>query len=204
MAPKKSEKAPSKPSRGDVVTRERRISGLLSVAGVLVLIAMYYAYELLVVPRLGLTNLHLHSLQDRLTYAIRLQLPGLLILLLSVLHVASVRAVGGPKLSPNDSYLNLAVKILTNSVEQFILSAGSQLVLATYLPEDRLKILPLIAATFVVGRLTFMTGYLIGPHLRSFGFVVTFIPTFGALGYSSYFMLTTGLVSRLSAPSIRS
>lgn len=203
MPPKKSEKAAARP-RDDAAARDRRTSLILSLSAVIALVGLYYGHELLVVPKLRLNQLHLHSLQDRLTFAIRLQLPGLLTLLISILHVSSVRYRGGAKLSNNDANLVLARSILSNTVEQLILSAGSQLILATYLPEDRLKILPLIAVTFLLGRLTFMAGFLVAPHLRSFGFTMTIIPTVGAMGYNLWFMATLGLVSRLSSPSVRS
>jgi hypothetical protein len=204
MPPKKADKPTTRSGREDPAARERRVSLILSVGAILTLVALYYGHELLVVPRLRLNQLHLHSLQDRVTYALRLQLPGLLALLISVLHVGSIRYSGGQKLSDNDSRLKLARRILTNTVEQLLLSAGSQIILATYLPEDRLKILPLIAVTFFVGRLTFLIGFLYAPHFRSFGFTLTIVPTIGALGYDLYFMLTLGLVSRLSSPSVRS
>ena len=203
MPPKKVDKAPTRPKE-DIALRERRIKLVLTVSAVLTLIGLYYGHELLVVPKLRLNQLHLHSLQDRLTFAIRLQLPGLLTLLISVLHVVLVRYRGGAKLSNSDANLQLARQILSNTLEQLLLSAGSQIILATYLPEDRLKILPLIAVTFLLGRLTFLIGYLVAPHWRSFGFVLTIIPTIGALGYDLYFLTTLGLVSRLASPSVRS
>ena len=175
----------------------------LSAAGFLTLVGLYYAHELLLVPRFRLNQLHLHSLQDRLTFALRLQIPGIFALLLSVLHVSLIRCRGGPKLSNSDSGLQLANRILTNTLEQFVLSSVNQLILATYLAEERLKILPLISATFLLGRLSFLAGYLVAPHFRSFGMTVTLIPTVGATGYNIYFLLTTGLISRLSSPSVR-
>lgn len=202
MPPKKSADKPASKPREDVAARERRIGLLLVPAAVLVLVGLYYVNELVVVPKLRLNQLHVHSLQDRLTFSIRLLLPGLLTVVISVLHVDWIQLRGGAKLSNNDTALLTANRI--HAVGHFVASAVNLIILATYLPEDRLKVLPLMAVTFVIGRLTFMLSSLMAPHTRSFGLVMTVIPTLGALGYNLYFMATLGLSSRLASPSIRS
>lgn len=176
-----------------------------SVGGVLILVSLYYLYDLLLLPRLKWTSVHLHSQADRLVFALRLQLPGLLAVLIAVAYVIIKRVTLGlyNPLSPQDSAIDLQKRILANTIEQFILSAGNSLILATFLPEDKLKVLPFIAGTFLLGRLAFIIGYTLNEPTRSLGFALNIVPTLGAIVYNVYFLCTLGLTARLGSSSVR-
>jgi hypothetical protein len=68
----------------------------------------------------------------------------------------------------------------TNTMEQTVLAAIAWAGLALELRKERLLIIPAMAFLFFFGRITFWVGYLINPLARSFGMVLTALPTFGA------------------------
>lgn len=181
----------------------RRVSNALAALGVVALIAMYYGWELWLAPRIGLHRVHVSTMQDRLVLALRNQVPAVLSLMVSWLHVALTRALTAAvnPLARHEGLVELPNRILTNTLEQVVLSALNQLILATYLPEEKLRLLPLISATFLVGRVTFAAGYLMSPWWRSFGVVVTTLPTIGMTGYNAWWLATQGLTARLGSSS---
>jgi len=183
------------------VAADRRVWLIHQVAAWITLVGSYYVYDRWVVPRWGISLVQLHSIQDRLAYAIRLLTPGLLTILISIFHVTYYRytnpAARNP-LSGNEHVVALSHKVLANTIEQFIIHAGNIIILSTYLSEDRLRLLPLITALFFIGRIAFLIGYEISPNHRSFGFALSFIPNVGALGYNIWFLLTLGPSARLA------
>jgi len=199
--PKKSDSKPISKA-----TFESRVKYVLILLAFLSLVGLYYLYDKVLVSYFKWNQIHLHSQQDRLVFALRLQALPLLTLLISVINVgvARCRSSGAknPLTAGSDHAIALPLKMNQNTIEQFLLHLGNQIILATYLPEDKLKLLPLLAIYFFVGRLTFMIGYSINHNYRSFGFIMTFIPTVGAVGYNFYWAATLGLTSKLSSPSI--
>ena len=72
-------------------------------------------------------------------------------------------------------------KILLNTLEQTVLTIGTQLVLVTYLePEYIIKVIPSINIAFILGRVLFWIGY---PRYRHFGFCFSMIPAFMAIKF---------------------
>jgi len=176
---------------------DRRVWLIHQVAAWVFLVGSYYVYDRWVVPRWGIG-----AVQDRQTYATRLLAPGLLTVLISVLHVSYYRCINPAARNPlagNEQIVALSQKVLANTVEQFIIHSGNLVILSTYLSDDRLRLLPLIAALFFIGRIAFLIGYEISPAHRSFGFAITFIPNVGALGYNIWFLLTAGAAARVGA-----
>lgn len=201
-----SEKAATRATASKPMTPlqwNRRVSNGLAALGMIALIAMYYGWELWLAPRIGLNRVHVHTMQDRLVLALRNQVPAVLSLMVSWLHVALTRALtaAANPLARHEGLVELPNRILTNTLEQVILSALNQLILATYLPEEKLRLLPLISATFLVGRVTFAAGYIMNPWWRSFGVVVTTVPTIGMTGYNVWWLATQGLTARLGSAS---
>ena len=65
--------------------------------------------------------------------------------------------------------------MLTNTVEQTLLSLLSQVILIVFLnPQQVLKVIPSMNILFLVGRILFCIGY---PKFRSFGFCFSMIPS---------------------------
>ena len=97
-------------------------------------------------------------------------------------------AIAGTR-TPASHSLEINLRYNQNTVEQVILAAVAWPALAIELPMNRLDLIPAFAMTFLVGRVTFWIGYVIHPMGRTFGMVVTVLPTIGAylwLGYRSF------------------
>lgn len=117
------------------------------------------------------------SYYHRLEFTIRYQILGIGWLYFNAVYVMyrrlRTRAVN--PLAPGEEAVFEANKILTNSVEQFLLSFFAQVISISYLDEQLLlKLIPLVNLLFIIGRITFFLGY---PIRRTFGFTLTWIPT---------------------------
>ncbi|RWS01267.1 hypothetical protein B4U79_11065 [Dinothrombium tinctorium] len=131
-------------------------------------------------------EIKLNTLPAKLEFVLKYQTPGLFTVLLCVFYVI-MRRVTTPAINPmsgNEIYVEAASKILTNTLEQYVLHLVSQLILAAYIDGPTLiKIVPLLAVFFFVGRITFIIGY---PLQRAFGWWLTFGPNVAAVGYCAY------------------
>jgi MAPEG family protein len=77
---------------------------------------------------------------------------------------------------PN-SAVDINNRFILNTVEQFILYFIGNAGLALYCPPQEARTLIVLTALFVLGRLLFWVGYHYNPHVRAFGFGITFYPT---------------------------
>ena len=77
---------------------------------------------------------------------------------------------------PN-SAVDINNRFILNTVEQFILYFIGNAGLALYCPPQEARTLIVLTALFVLGRVLFWVGYHYNPHVRAFGFGITFYPT---------------------------
>jgi len=88
------------------------------------------------------------------------------------------------------------VRVLQNSMEQFILSVMTQLAICTWLTASQMICIPIVVVLFFVGRILYWIGYL-NPTKnrvnRSFGFPLTFVPTTVMIVFCIYKLVTTRL-----------
>jgi uncharacterized membrane protein YecN with MAPEG domain len=181
-----------KTSRGDSPLWAARKSLIVAtVVGLVFLVVTQYGFNqwghrYVSVP-------HLHSLTDRIVWTLRYQVLGLSALLWSVGHVFVNRSVAASvnPLTGHDSSVERASRVLTNTLEQFVLNAVNQLILSTYLSESNLRLIPLLSVYFLLGRIAYWIGYQIAPKHRYFGFTLTFWPTVVVFTLNAYFLLTT-------------
>jgi len=107
-------------------------------------------------------------------------------LLFCMYYVISKRA-GSPAVDPlsgHEKRTEMAKNNFNNSLEQFIMSIMSQLILVTHLePESILNVIPTLNLLFIMGRITFWLGY---PKYRTFGFGVTAFPTIAVIAFNTY------------------
>ena len=103
-------------------------------------------------------------------------------------------------LSGNESFVEKPVRILTNTLEQFIFNVANQLILATYLPAHNMHVIPFFVFMFTFGRIAFMIGYNINPKYRTFGFTLTFLPSF--LLFNFNLLHTSGMTRIISMPTV--
>jgi len=108
-----------------------------------------------------------------------------------------IELTGNP-LQGNDHLgsIQLNQRILQNTLEQLAIHTLSLLSLATYLGPATIKFIPLLCAFFTVGRFFFWLGY---PRYRTFGFVMTMMPTLVAIGFNIYLACKFGLASSSGA-----
>lgn len=90
----------------------------------------------------------------------------------------------------------LAVKVsfLQNTLEQSVLLFGGVLIAATVLSGTMLTAIPAVVLTFMLGRIFFYIGYRHHPLQRTFGMVLTILPTLLLLFMSSVMILSKVIV----------
>jgi uncharacterized MAPEG superfamily protein len=189
MPPKTRTEKSAKPDSQLLSTR--KVTAIGVALGLVFIISLVYIYNHYLVQ--FVSQPHLHSLTDRLVFTLRYQLIGLFAVVWSLSQVSLTRAVTTAinPLSGHEAIIDKANRILTNSVEQFLLNFINQLIISTYLTEDKLKLIPLLSLLFITGRIAFWIGYQIAPKYRSFGFTVTAVPTFILFGFNVFFFFTT-------------
>lgn len=92
---------------------------------------------------------------------------------------------------------------VSQSVHLFILYFFNMAVLATYLPQELLKLIPLLTGLFAISRLIFWMSYAIGRSFRAFGFSMTFLPLLAMLLWNLYgmFVLEPENLLSVAAPT---
>lgn len=79
-------------------------------------------------------------------------------------------------------------RYVTQSVHLFILYFFNMAVLSTYLPQEALKLIPLLTALFALSRLLYWLAFAMGRSFRGFGFGLTFLPLVVMLLFNLYSM----------------
>ncbi|XP_064416643.1 transmembrane protein 79 [Latimeria chalumnae] len=77
---------------------------------------------------------------------------------------------------------------VTDSIHQFVLYFFNVAVLSTYLPQEFLKLIPLLTGLFAISRLIYWLAFAIGSAFRGFGFGLTFLPMVTMMLCNFYFM----------------
>ncbi|XP_009984032.1 PREDICTED: transmembrane protein 79, partial [Tauraco erythrolophus] len=80
------------------------------------------------------------------------------------------------------------ISFVSQSIQLFILYFFNMAVLATYLPQEVLKLIPLLTGLFAISRLVYWLSYAIGRSFRAFGFSMTFLPLLAMLVWNLYSM----------------
>ena len=148
-------------------------------------IALYFPFPK---PRLP-------TLLDRLVFTLRWLIVSLLSVFAGIFWVGNVRfrtSAINPLDPSGNKYVEMCSRFLQNTVEQFLLHSFSLVVLATYLSEENMHLIPLLAVLFCIARLLFAVGYSIDPLMRGFGFCMTFYPTVMAIIYCLYCLFMYG------------
>src|SRR5579884_1520105 len=140
------------------------------------------------------TSLHLggapdpsapQSQGDRLAYAAHWLLAPALCLLAGVGMTGNRRFLSKDAIDGAREGLGWAMEVNLrynqNTLEQTVLAAVAWSGLALTLAPQDLRVIPALAALFVVGRLAFWIGYLLAPWARAFGMGLTFYPTVASL-----------------------
>ncbi|XP_036199410.1 transmembrane protein 79 [Myotis myotis] len=151
----------------------------------------------------------LPTMSSRLVYTLRCGVfatfpivLGLLVYGLSLLCFSSLRPFEEPRRE-----VEIHRQYVAQSVQLFILYFFNLAVLSTYLPQDTLKLLPLLTGLFAVSRLIYWLTFAIGRSFRGFGYGLTFLPLLSMLVWNLYYMFVvepermfTATESRLDYP----
>ncbi|XP_004480683.2 transmembrane protein 79 [Dasypus novemcinctus] len=127
---------------------------------------------------------------------------GLLVYGLSLLCFSALRPFGEPRRE-----VEIHRQYVAQSVQLFILYFFNLAVLSTYLPQDTLKLLPLLTGLFAISRLIYWLTFAVGRSFRGFGYGLTFLPLLCMLVWNLYYMfmveperMMTAAESRLDYP----
>lgn len=151
----------------------------------------------------------LPTMSSRLVYTLRCGVfatfpivLGILVYGLSLLCFSALRPFGEPRRE-----VEIHRRYVAQSVQLFILYFFNLAVLSTYLPQDTLKLLPLLTGLFAISRLIYWLTFAVGRSFRGFGFGLTFLPLLSMLVWNFYYMFVvepermfTASESRLDYP----
>ncbi|XP_062320900.1 transmembrane protein 79 [Osmerus eperlanus] len=79
-------------------------------------------------------------------------------------------------------------RFVDDSISLFLLYFLQLAVMAPYLSQDLLKLVPLLTIIFAFGRLVYWAAAALGSSIRGFGFGLSFLPTVAMLGANLYFI----------------
>uniref|UniRef100_A0A2K6L141 Transmembrane protein 79 n=1 Tax=Rhinopithecus bieti TaxID=61621 RepID=A0A2K6L141_RHIBE len=145
------------------------LRAVASVGAALILFPclLYGAYAFLPfdVPRLP-------TMSSRLIYTLRCGVfatfpivLGILVYGLSLLCFSALRPFGEPRRE-----VEIHRRYVAQSIQLFILYFFNLAVLSTYLPQDTLKLLPLLTGLFAISRLIYWLTFAVGRSFRGFGY----------------------------------
>ncbi|KAM9737543.1 uncharacterized protein tmem79a isoform 1-T1 [Menidia menidia] len=151
----------------------------------------------------------LDSAPLRVVYTLRCSFFALTPILLGVL-VQGVARLRYGALAPlyQEQQLNREVMVhghfVNESVALFLFYFLQLAVMATYVSQDLVKLVPLLSIVFVFGRLIYWLCLCLGSSVRAFGFGFSFFPILAMLGANFYFVCSSvgpGSVFEVAPPT---
>ncbi|XP_042334533.1 uncharacterized protein LOC121936385 [Sceloporus undulatus] len=135
------------------------------------------------------------DLASRVAFALRcLLVTGIPILLGMMLRAFSILCLD--PLGPLDGRSRPALLhqlFVGGSVEQFAIFSLNAVVTATYLPQEHLCLVPILAGLFLVGRFCYWACLHLSSTYRGFGFGLSFFPTLALTAYNLFCLHQLGL-----------
>ncbi len=120
---------------------------------------------------------------DRLLYAIQWDFIASIALFAGVAAVMAGRFFTASLIDgsspPDGSAMAIHKRYLQNTLEQYVLMVMGHLALTTVITDAELKIIPILATLFLLGRGFYWVGYLLTPIARVFGFAASIFPIVG-------------------------
>uniref|UniRef100_A0A4W5NIS8 Transmembrane protein 79b n=1 Tax=Hucho hucho TaxID=62062 RepID=A0A4W5NIS8_9TELE len=93
-------------------------------------------------------------------------------------------------------------RYVDDSVTLFLLYFLQLAIMAPYLSQDLLKLVPLLTIIFTFGRLMYWVAAALGSSVRGFGFGLSFLPTVAMLGANLYFIFTMDVGGTIFAQDV--
>ena len=175
-----------------------RLSLLQAIIGLVTTVSIfyggYYQFPCLPVPASD-------DFSSKLVYTFRCAFAPLVVLVAAIMMVGNIRrttAAGNP-LAGKEHLLQLQKNFLANTLEQFVVFLVSTLVLITYLQGEEMRLVPLYAITFLVGRILFRIGYGVAFYYRIWGISTNFQSQIFIFGVIGYLMFTRGFMFGIAA-----
>jgi hypothetical protein len=119
------------------------------------------------------------TLADRLSYVAKWSLLPAACVMMGVAMVANIRFFTSsidPISGVDENALKVWRAFTQNSIEQAFLFIVGAAAFACITYQYWLRLIPILAILFVIGRIIFVIGYLIKPAYRATGFAMTFYP----------------------------
>ncbi|KAM8921502.1 transmembrane protein 79 [Pelodytes ibericus] len=89
---------------------------------------------------------------------------------------------------PQEREVTIHQRFVKQSTFLFVLYFFNLAVLSTYLPQDNLKLIPLLTCLFALSQLIYWLSFAVGRSFRGFGYGMTFLPLLAMLGCNLFFM----------------
>ena len=165
------------------------------LGSVALLVSVKYAYDgkLNVLQPRNIDFTSLETFSGRLEFSVKYWVLPLIWLYFSY-HVVMLRRLFSKAINPlagHEEKVQASKNILTNSIEQFVLLISSQIVVVAFLtPVLTVRLVPLVNAWYLVGRVLFWLGY---PKMRTFGMVTTALSSSVCIWYSIYWFFSSFL-----------
>ncbi len=202
MEEKKSTTQPATATRKKGVFRNFKLFFFLNLVGYAITSStFYFGYHYgdfipVPAPPGGSNTTTTIDMSIRLAFALRCCIPLALCLFIAVALVGNKRAVTDAvdPLAGNEHIVQIDKNFLANTLEQCVIGLIFMLVVASYAetPQE-LRILPIFAVVFSVGRILFRIGYGIHHLLRAFGMSVNICANYVIIGVALYSLTTKGL-----------
>ncbi|KAG8432061.1 hypothetical protein GDO86_019525 [Hymenochirus boettgeri] len=130
------------------------------------------------------------DITNRLVYTIRCGAFALVPIVLGVIihGVSRLCASSFDPFKPKVREVIIHRRFVKQSTFLFVLYFFNLAVLATYLPQDYLKIIPLLTCLFALSQLIYWLSFAVGRSFRGFGYGLAFLPLVSMLGCNLCFM----------------
>ncbi len=174
-----SPNADSKPARRDQLV----VAAGMILGAVLSLLIAWLLWH-----RIGITPRQI-GLDERLAYAAKWALVPGVCLLIGIMMIANLRFFTrgiDPLSGFEDKTFAIWQRYIRNTLEQSVLFVIGITAYSAITYQYWLKLIPIVAVLFVIGRALFVIGYLIKPTYRAAGFAMTFYPIIGLYGLTIY------------------
>ncbi|XP_029958782.1 transmembrane protein 79 [Salarias fasciatus] len=96
---------------------------------------------------------------------------------------------------PDFQEVRVHQRFIADSVSLFLIYFLQLVVMAMYLSQEQLKLLPLLTINFAFGRLVYWAAAAFGSSIRGFGFGLSFLPSVAMMVANFYFIFTVEAAS---------
>lgn len=180
----------------DVEAIRSHVKRCTIVATSLMVVISAVVYQVIPVSRLAA----LDTVMSRLVFTLQWNALTVAVIFVMIAVIGQVRFYTNqpnplaPVQSVDREQLEVHVRVLQNTVEQFVVSFVAQVATSTWLSASQMMTIPIVVVLFVVGRLVYWRGYLNPAYNRTgraAGLPLTMFPTMAMLVFTIYKLVIT-------------